>query len=115
MIKETRERKINKMKKKFVALTIGIGLITLTAIPTLSHAREIDSCYPMTALVTEVNISQDLVTVTNANGLQYQFYGVNDWIEGDVASLIMNDKGTEIVYDDEIVSARYSGIMTMFE
>lgn len=115
MIKETRERKINKMKKKFVALTIGIGLITLTAIPTLSHEREINSYYPMTALVTEVNGTSDLVTVTNANGLQYQFYGVDDWIEGDVASLIMNDKGTELVYDDEIVSARYSGILTMFE
>lgn len=103
------------MKKKLVTLTLGISLITLTTIPTLSHARETKSYYPMTALVTEVNISQDLITVTNANGLQYQFYGIDDWIEGDVASLIMNDKGTEIVYDDEIVSARYSGILTMFE
>ena len=101
------------MKKKIVALTIGIGMIALTAIPTLSHARE--SYYPMTALVTEVNSASDLVTVTNANGLQYQFYGIDDWIEGDVASLIMNDNGTELVYDDEIVSARYSGILTMFE
>lgn len=111
----SREEGRREVKKKIVTLTIGLGMLFCAAIPTLSHAREINSYYPMTALVTEVNGTSDLVTVTNANGLQYQFYGVDDWIEGDVASLIMNDKGTELVYDDEIVSARYSGILTMFE
>lgn len=32
-----------------------------------------------------------------------------DWAEGDGVALIMYDAGTPIIYDDIILSARYSG------
>ena len=65
--------------------------------------------YPTSGIVTEVNYDTDLVTVEVRNGNMFQFYGAEDWVEGDIAAMIMNDLGTPEVYDDEIISVRYVG------
>jgi hypothetical protein len=65
--------------------------------------------YPMSGIVTEVNREADTVTVTTQNGHMWEFYGAEDWMEGDVCALMMNDMGTAEVTDDMIVSARYCG------
>ena len=65
--------------------------------------------YPTSGVVTEVNYDTDLVTVELQSGHLYQFYGAEDWVEGDIAAMIMNDLGTPEVYDDEIISVRYVG------
>ena len=38
-----------------------------------------------------------------------------DWYKGDFAALLMYDNGTENVYDDQIVDARYVGVMEFFK
>lgn len=65
--------------------------------------------YPMTTVVSEINEKADEVVCIDFNGNEWVFTGVEDWIVGDIASMIMNDKGTPIIYDDEIVSVRYDG------
>ena len=65
--------------------------------------------YPMTGIVVEVNYDEDIVAVEDFNGNIWEFYGCEDWAEGDIASMLMYDNGTEIIYDDEIVSVRYCG------
>lgn len=70
--------------------------------------------YPETMIVTEIDETQDLVTLECANGNQFQFYGVEDYFEGDLVSLIMYNNGTAEVYDDMILSARYAGTVDMF-
>lgn len=65
--------------------------------------------YPTSGIVTDIDCSADLVTVQLQNGHMYQFYSVEDWAEGDIAAMIMNDCGTPEVYDDKIVSVRYVG------
>lgn len=64
--------------------------------------------YACTTIVVEVDRDNDLVTVEDSTGNRWQFYGVEDWQEGDCASLLMWDNGTESITDDEIQSARYN-------
>ena len=65
--------------------------------------------YPMSAIVTEINYTDDLVTITDFEGYSWQFYGVEDWHKNDICACIMNDMGTETIYDDEIIKTHYCG------
>lgn len=67
------------------------------------------SVYPLTTKVVMVDYSTDVVWCKDYNGNVWEFYGCEDWAIGDVASLLMNDNGTENISDDEIMSARYQG------
>lgn len=64
--------------------------------------------YALTAKVVETDEENDIVTCEDFNGNLWQFYGVEDWEVGDCASLLMNSKGTEKIFDDEIMGARFS-------
>lgn len=89
------------MKK---AMMILVALI-LTVV-ALTASAEI---YPKTAKVVEVNYDEDLVTIETCTGITYTFEGCEDWTEGDGASLIMEDNGTESILDDSILMAEYTG------
>ena len=102
------------MKKlmKFIAL---LGVTTTTAVASYftvytakASTEHNQSFYPETAMVTQVN--EDLITVICQNGNIFKFEdNAEEWIEGDICSMIMDNKGTVSVYDDKVVSARYSG------
>lgn len=65
--------------------------------------------YPLTALVVETDEAADTVSVEDYAGNLWSFEGAEDWFVGDFASLLMNDMGTPLIFDDEIVSVRYAG------
>lgn len=66
--------------------------------------------YPQAGWVSELNKSEDIVTVTWFNGNQFQFYGVEDWEQGDICAMIMDTNGTpNNMRDDSIVAVRYCG------
>ena len=66
------------------------------------------SLYPRTAFVSELNYAEDVVTVTDCVGYDWQFYGCEDWEVGDMVSMIMSDNGTpNNIKDDIIVDCRY--------
>lgn len=65
--------------------------------------------YPTTGIVTEIYYDTDQVVIMDFNGFLYTFYGVEDWMIGDVCSCIMDDNGTPDVKDDIIVQTKYSG------
>lgn len=67
------------------------------------------STYPLAGIVTEVDVRNDVVTFTTYSGNEFAFYGTEDWMEGDLVAAIMDDRGTESVYDDEILEVRYAG------
>lgn len=69
----------------------------------------VDNIYPRTAVVTEINRVDDIVTVTDNVGYMWQFTEADDWEVGDIASMIMHDNGTSHITDDTIVSVRYNG------
>lgn len=90
------------MKIAIIATAITIALIALCGAATAE-------IYPETAKVVEVDYDTDTVTVETFTGFLFSFYGCEDWMVGDCASLIMEDNGTELVYDDEIIMAQYGG------
>ena len=70
--------------------------------------------YPMTAIITEIDSAENLVTIQCCNGNVFEFSGVEDYAEGDLVSCIMWSCGTREVFDDVIISARYAGIAEWF-
>lgn len=65
--------------------------------------------YPSAGRVVEINEDFDLVTVQDANGFLWGFYGAFDYEIGDNVAMIMNGMGTELVFDDEVVMVKYAG------
>ena len=61
--------------------------------------------YPTCGRVISVT-ADDVVTVRLYSGYEYAFYG-DDYVVGDVVAMIMNDCGTDLIFDDEVVAAQY--------
>lgn len=87
-------------------------------IPQLSN---VNGLYPLTGIVTEIEYDvepdTDLVTITTSNGNMFAWYADSSdcWMLNDLASCIMDSKGTEIVYDDEVLLAHYAGVLEHLE
>ena len=86
--------------KRTLATFAAIALLA-----TPAHA----ATYPATMVVTEINPTTDVVTMETATGHIYEMTGAEDYMVGDLVSLIMDDKGTADITDDEILDARYAG------
>ena len=71
--------------------------------------------YPQTYIITEIDKANDLVTIETCTGYEYQFYGIEDYYEGDLVSCIMYTNGTETITDDVILTHRYSGVTQFYE
>lgn len=87
-----------------------VGLVSALLISGVS-TNNVDNVgvYADTMVVTEVDYEEDVVTIANFNGFEWQFEGCEDWIEGDVCSVLMCDNGTENIFDDVILSTTYAG------
>lgn len=71
--------------------------------------------YPATAIIVKLDYADDLVTVSDVAGTLWQFYGCEDYPEGDLVRMLMYDNGTpETIYDDEIVIVWYAGTLEQF-
>lgn len=86
-------------------------------IPELSN---VNGLYPLTGIVTEVEYDVepevDLITITCANGNIFSWYAdAGDYEVNDLASCIMDSKGTKYVTDDEVLLAHYAGGLKHFE
>jgi len=85
---------------------IGIAaLLFATAIP---KGKPKTKQYPATFRVTDFETETDSVVCVDCNGNEWMFQGIEDWCVGDCVSAIMDDNGTEIIYDDSIISVRYN-------
>lgn len=122
-------------KSTLITTTIATMTLALTA-PTITQAadtffqfqdgtgyyiEDTSHLYPLTGIVTHIEYEaipdQDLIIITCANGNEFSFYApVGDDLETeDLASCIMDSKGTPLVYDDEIIIAKYAGVTEQFE
>lgn len=80
-------------------------------IPQLSN---VNGLYPLTGIVTKIEYDVepevDLITITCSNGNMFSWYAdAGDYEVNDLASCIMDSKGTKYVYDDEVLLAHYAG------
>lgn len=80
-------------------------LATTYILGTLNKGTE----YPTCGTIVSVNYDTDVAVFEDLSGNKWGFYGVEDFIEGDIVAVTMNDKGTDIIYDDEIVRVKYCG------
>lgn len=94
------------MKKTPIALAIALG-ISFGACATAPNSNT----YPKAAYVVALNYKNDVVTVEDATGNRWDFYGCEDYYEGDIVAMTMSDNGTpDNIYDDIIINARFSGL-----
>ena len=83
-------------------------VVWIHTLPQL-YAKPVESQqYALTTKVVKIDRENDVVTCEDCNGNLWEFYGVEDWEVEDGVSLLMNDKGTETIFDDEIISARFN-------
>lgn len=97
------------MTKTIIALALIIALaFTVSIIAGLYGTKTESKIYPLTTKVLRVDYENDIVVCIDCNSNFWEFEGAEDWEAEDCATLLMNDKGTEDIFDDEIISAKYS-------
>ena len=94
------------MKRLILFMLISVISNNANATTTKTIAPS-NNYYALSTTVTDVDYKTDVVTVTDHNGNEWQFSGCEDWMTGGGCALVMNNMGTEIIYDDEIVNTRY--------
>ena len=100
--------------KTFTAIILAL-VLTLTAFTACAYedrfTLDADRLYPNTAIVVDLDAYEDLVFCVDGAGHEWIFEGVEDWMVGDLVSLLMFDNFTEIVTDDVIMVAWYGGFV----
>jgi hypothetical protein len=94
------------MKKAIMIMVIMI----IVSVTIGTYAEQ----YPTTMIVNELDYNENIVICIDFNGNEWAFEEIEDWCIGDIASMIMDDMGTESIYDDTIIMVRYSGYMEGF-
>lgn len=73
-------------------------------------AKAESSFYPRAAIITEICYEEDLIICVDAAGVEWSFFGVEDFDIGDLVAMLLWDCGTpESIYDDEIIDVVYAG------
>ena len=96
------------MKKAFLVV-LAIIIIVTTVMTVEAKAATKKDIYPASMIVIEVE--NNIVTLEDFNGYTWEFEGAEDWQVGDICACIMNDNGTDKIFDDEIVQTKYCGFV----
>lgn len=94
-----------KLKLAVAALTTFSACLFMT---TPAQATE----YPTVFQVEAVKAKE--MELVDSTGNIWISKDPEDWQKGDLAAAIMDDRGTESIYDDSIVSLRYVGVVDYF-
>lgn len=100
------------MMKKITTTIVAMVMVVASFGITVQAARVDDSqheYYAKTTVVTEVDEESDTVYCVDFHGDEWSFTGIEDWMVGDYCAMVMDNMGTKIIYDDEIVSTTYTG------
>lgn len=98
----------DKKMKDYIYFMIGLFIAVILSIFCTKKYIIEKNYYPETAVVVQVSIDRDTVTIRDSVGNLLQFKGVEDWAANDTVSLIMDSHGTSKISDDTIVKAMYS-------
>ena len=89
-----------------ILITAIIQLFNLSGAKPMPKEMNV---YPLVAVVSEVDRSQDVVTFETNNGNLFEWEGVEDLEVNDTCALMMCDMSTPENKDDAMLSSRYSG------
>lgn len=71
--------------------------------------KETGDLYPRAFVIRELDYARDMVIVTDAVGMEWEFSEIDDWQIGDMVVAIMSDNGTNIMSDDYFVEIGWAG------
>lgn len=94
------------MKKNIIIILLALALLGTIFGTTVVLPKNL---YALSTIVQTVDVKNDIVVIKDCSGNTWNFNGVEDWEVNDLCSCLMNSKGTPSIYDDEIISTRYSG------
>lgn len=99
------------MKKQptFLLAVLGgfIGAILIDLFGFVKANAEQHYYYANTAVVTEIDYVNNLVTVEDSAGNTWKFTETEDWEFSDTCSMLMDSKATPSISDDEIIQVTY--------
>lgn len=82
----------------------------LTLLCSLSCPIQDQSVYMRGMEITNIDYQRDIVSCVDGVGFEWEFYGCEDYCEGDIVCCLMATMGTEdTIFDDQIISVDYSG------
>ena len=65
--------------------------------------------YPSTGIIVEIDEDNNTFLVEDYNGQLWEVEGIEDFLLGDVVSMLMYSFGTQKVVDDEVIVVHASG------
>ena len=100
------------MKNLLIAL--GLSALSICFLAFGNSSRISDRYYSDTGLIMETPEKNEEgfyeVVITEQNGHEFVFKSEDgDWCKGDIVSVIFDSKETKRIFDDEIISYKYSG------
>lgn len=98
------------MKNTFLSILCIIFFI-LSIVPLAKNINY----YAVLAEVVEVDRANNTVIYRTLDGFEYSYKCCCNFSVGDMVSLCMNDKGTELYNDDRVVNARRENIQRKTE
>ena len=90
-------------------IILFVALIVLTILGCSTPKEKETNFYALTAQVIDIDYLKDEVICADYDGNIWSFFGSEDWQINDFVSLLMDNNNTPMIYDDIIMSARYSG------
>ena len=91
-----------------VLIVISTNLIATNTHTRVEDLEHTDDTYVLRAQVVGVDKKADVVACVDTVGNVWEFYGVENWQEGDFATLTMDTCGTTNIFDDKIVKVEYN-------
>lgn len=98
----------NAMNKVLITLLIAALFFTMCLIVG-AQAEGQNGLYPTAGIVRNVDHFADMIYIVTFDGQEWAYEGAEDWAVGDIIAMLMDDMGTELIYDDEIVAVNYLG------
>ena len=107
------------MRKKAIAVIAGVAATigaTVTAGAATSGVswgiREYNGhqLYAATMRVYATDEKTDVLTLEDSQGFLWEIAGVDDWTAGDFANVILDDAGTDQIFDDQILAVKYENL-----
>ena len=71
--------------------------------------RSTEEYYAKSGVVTFVDRTEDRVCFTDNQGEIWEFESSDDWEVDDLVACVMNDNGTDEIFDDIVISVKYEG------
>ena len=103
-------KEISDMKKVLAVTTAVLMAVVVLSVVLLGAVVFVSNhFYSRVAYVEGFAPESDRVVFVDTLGHYWIMDGIEDWMAGNMASLIMYDSGTDKIFDDQIIRVTYQG------